>query len=398
MKILYFIICFYFLLEISIFYLIKKFKNIKWIITNKKLHKLFSKKKFEKFKNKNFNYDLGWDKKPNYKNFDLINDKKIFYSIDKKGFRKSKFKYKPNLIASYGDSYTFCRQVNNEDTWQEAISKKGKIFVSNYGVGNYGLDQAYLKYNLKRKSKKTKHIIFGFVPETICRIQSSWKNYIEFGNLHGFKPYCEYKNNKIIIKPNPLKKNSNFSHIKKIVNFTKLNDRFYKEKYLKYLFKFPYVLSFIRNYTFNLKIFFKIMSIKNTKKLNDIDLKVFPIVMQSNIKISHKFYKENYSKILLKKLLFKISNQISKKKIKCHFVIFPQLFDLKLSSRINYQNFFEDLKKDISVIDLTDNFLKKNYGKLFINDKYGGHLNKKGNIFVAKIIQKKLNLAYERNI
>ena len=43
------------------------------------------------------------------------------------------------------------------------------------------------------------------------------------------------------------------------------------------------------------------------------------------------------------------------------------------------------------MIDLTTFFInRKNYEKLFINDKYGGHLNKKGNKFVAKIIQKYL--------
>ena len=391
MKILYFIICLFIIFEILTYLFIKNFKNIKWIVTNTNLYKLFNFKKFTKFKKNNFNYNLGWDKKPNFKNFDYLNKKKIFYSIDKKGFRSSAFKNKYNKIISYGDSYTFCRQVNNNETWQEIISKYNKIFVSNFAVGNYGLDQAYLKYTLQGQNLKTEHIIFGFVPETICRIQSSWKHYIEFGNLHGFKPYCKLKNNKLIIKQNPLKKKTNFLGIKNVINFTKLNDRFYKEKYLKYLFKFPYLLSFIKNYNFNTKVFYKITFSNIFSKKKDIDKEIFPIVMESNIKISHQLYKENYSQELLKKLIIKINKEISKKKIKCYFIIFPQLFDLKLSSRMNYQFFFKKLNKELNVLDLTDHFLiKKNYEKLFTNDKYGGHLNKKGNKFVAKIIQKHL--------
>ena len=44
------------------------------------------------------------------------------------------------------------------------ISRSLNIFVSNYGVGNYGLDQAYLKFLKTKISKKTKIVMFGFVP------------------------------------------------------------------------------------------------------------------------------------------------------------------------------------------------------------------------------------------
>ena len=94
----------------------------------------------------------------------------------------------------------------------------------------------------------------------------------------------------------------------------------------------------------------------------------------------------------MKKLFEKINKDLLKKKIKCHFVIFPQLFDLKLSTRVNYQDLYKGLSNKMNIIDLNNSFLqKKNFEKLFTNDKYGGHLNKKGNIFVANIIQKKLN-------
>ena len=109
--------------------------------------------------------------------------------------------------------------------------------------------------------------------------------------------------------------------------------------------------------------------------------------MENNIKMSHKLYCENYSKNLLKKLIIKISNNV-KNNSKCYFVIFPQHFDLKLKSRKHYQNFFEKIKINYNIIDLTNNFLShKNYKKLFINDKYGGHLNYKGNLLVANILK-----------
>lgn len=206
MKIFYIIICICIISELTIFFFVQRSKHIKWILTKKKLSDLFDEKKFLNFKKKNFNFKLGWDKKSNFNNYDFLDGKKIYYSIDKKGYRSSRFKNKSNKIISFGDSYTFCRQVNNEYTWQEFISKQNNIFVSNFGVGNYGLDQAYLKYLNQFKKPSGKIILFGIVPETICRIQSSWKHYLEFGNIHGFKPYCKLESNKVIIKPNPLKK------------------------------------------------------------------------------------------------------------------------------------------------------------------------------------------------
>ena len=390
MKVLLIIICAYFFCELIILFFIKKSKNIKWIITKKNLIGLFNEKKFLNFKKKNFNYKLGWNKKSGIKNFEYLNNKKIFYSIDKKGYRSSKFDKKNNKIISFGDSYTFCRQVDNHDTWQEFISKKKNIFVSNFGVGNYGLDQSYLKYSNQSNRYKNKKIIFGIVPETICRIQSSWKHYLEFGNLHGFKPYCKLENNKIIIKSNPLKHKTNFFEIDKVIEKTKSFDRFYKDKYLKYLFKFPYVISFLKNISFNSKVFYKIFTSKILKDEHKLNEKIFQIVMKSNIRISHNLYKEEYSKKLLSKLLTKINKKVSKKN-KCFFIIFPQLFDLKLSSRKNYQKFYHNLDKKINVLDLTTHFINiKNYEKLYINDKYGGHLNKQGNEFAAKIINKYL--------
>jgi len=67
----------------------------------------------------------------------------------------------------------------------------------------------------------------------------------------------------------------------------------------------------------------------------------------------------------------------------------PQLYNLRVISRLNYQKFFFKIKKEFNILDLTPYFLKKkNYQSLYINDKYGGHLNKNGNIFISKLLKK----------
>ena len=75
------------------------------------------------------------------------------------------------------------------------IEDKLRSNVHNYGVGNYGLDQSFLKYLKLKKKVKGKIVIFNFVPETIARINSYWKHYREFGNVMAFKPiYILQKN------------------------------------------------------------------------------------------------------------------------------------------------------------------------------------------------------------
>ena len=267
--------------------------------------------------------------------------------------------------------------------------KKKELFVSNFGVGNYGLDQAYLKFKTINKKRENKIVIFGFVPETICRIQSSWKNYTEFGNIHGFKPSVELKNGNINFRKNFLKKKHNFSNLKTVIKNINKYDRFYKEKFLKYNFSFPYVLSFAKNFIFNFQIFKKVLVSKKNQVL--LEEEIFPIIMKNNIKLSHSLYNENYSKKLMQTLISHISNDLKKQKLICYFVVFPQLFDLKLDTRNNYQNFFRNIKNK-NIIDLTTLFLKsKNFKNLYTNDKYGGHLSNKGNDLVAKILNNIIN-------
>ena len=85
--------------------------------------------------------------------------------------------------------------------------KKLKKNILNFGVGNYGLDQSFIKFRRNEKNNNDKIIIFNVVPETIARINSYWKHYREFGNIHGFKPILKIKKDKLTILKVKIKKN-----------------------------------------------------------------------------------------------------------------------------------------------------------------------------------------------
>ena len=109
----------------------------------------FRKKKYNNFLKNSYDKDLGWDRKSNTKGSELSN-KKTFFKINNNGSRGIN-KFRKNKISVFGDLCAFCRYVNDNETWQFHLSNKYKFNVLNFGVGNYGLDQAFLKY-LKRKT------------------------------------------------------------------------------------------------------------------------------------------------------------------------------------------------------------------------------------------------------
>ena len=88
----------------------------------------------------------------------------------------------PYLI--FGDSFALTRQVQDNETICYYLGQKFHQYFPNYGVGNYGLDQAFLR--AKKISSSAKYL-FIVVPETIVRINTRWRHLHETGNIFGFK-------------------------------------------------------------------------------------------------------------------------------------------------------------------------------------------------------------------
>jgi len=348
---------------------------------------IFSKEKLNKFYNHSYDSVLGWDRKNNTSGKEYSN-KITKFNIGTKGFRISK-KRKKTFASVYGDSFAFCRYVNDNKTWESYFENKIKKNLLNYGVGNYGLDQSFLKF-LKKKDKN-KIIIFNVVPETIARINSYWKHYREFGNILAFKPIIKIskkdhmKITKIKIKKNYSEKqiHNTFSQIKKI-------DIFYKSKFSRNIFKFPYLFNFLSNPKKNIYIFF-FLTLDEIFKNNYFFKKAQKIILEENIMESHLMYDDEFFNSKLKNLIYFMNSKISKSRKKMILIITPQLIDLKFKTLKYSTNFYKNLDKDITCLDLTEDLVKiKNYQKLYLQDVYGGHLNERGNKTISNLIYKKL--------
>ena len=141
--------------EIFLQIIIKYFRrDFQWLITEKDSNPFFDKIALKKFINNSFDKELGWVRKPNTTGIEVGANSKIIYHIDSNGSRVNLVGSKVT-IASFGDSYTFGRQVEDFQTWQVRLSEKLGEKVLNYGVGNYGADQAFLYYQRQKIPKTT---------------------------------------------------------------------------------------------------------------------------------------------------------------------------------------------------------------------------------------------------
>ena len=231
------------ILQITIKYLRKDFQ---WLITEQDEYPSFDKKALSKFFKNSFDQELGWVKKPNSRGIEKGKYGEIEYHIDSNSSRKNNIEQETSIVT-FGDSYTFCRQVEDNQTWQVYLSNLLNSKVLNFGVGNYGADQAYLYYQRQEVPVSTKVVILGVVPETICRVQSYWKHYLEFGNTFAFKPRFTLENGKLTFHNNPINDIGDFDKVNEIIDSIKNTDVFYQRKFRCFQFRFPYLMKFIIN-------------------------------------------------------------------------------------------------------------------------------------------------------
>ena len=398
-KILIFIVSISILLECLItllFFWLKK--DFQWLVNKDDENPRFDKLRFNRFLKNSFDEYLGWDRKRSTSGFELSN-RKTYFKINSSGSRGKRM-YKKDGISVFGDSFAFCRYVNDNETWQYNLSKKHKTNILNFGVGNYGLDQAFLKYIKNRKKIKTSKVVFCVVPETIARVFSYWKHFREFNNIFAIKPLINLKKDKPSVISIPKLETQAVSENllrfdAKFLKKVKKEDFFYTSKFKKNMFKFPFTFSYLKNFKLNSYLFYYLIIHRVLKTVNSkYDKKYYFLacskVFQENILDSHNLYQKVFYKRGFKRLLKFIDDFFKNKKIKYSILIVPQYYDLKLKeSCAKYINFFKKLNNP-NILDVSEEILyHKNWKKYYFVDKYGGHLNKQGNKLLANLLYKK---------
>ena len=376
-------------------------EKFSWLITGQDEIPSLSKTGLAKFIPQGFDSELGWVRKPLTSNQENGKYSKTEWNINKNGIRANpSFDNLNSLISCYGDSFTFSRQVNDDETWEHYLSKKLKTNVKNFAVGNYGIDQSLLRLKRDFHDNRTPIVILAVVPDTISRIVSIWKHYYEYGNTFGFKPRFVLKNDKLELKKNPIDNESKFSNYQEYIDEIRSNDFFYGEKFKREKIFFPYCLTIFKNTRRNFSLIYWVLKINSLKKQNkdvsDIEWHPMKIIMNINLQWRVKLFEDLETKKLLKKIIEEYVTYSKINKFKAVFAFLPQKDDL-LFIKTKY-NYYEDFLNELSsidglhVIDLTDFFVKTNNLDLLFSDanNYGGHYSKEGNKLVADTLCKQL--------
>jgi len=372
-------------------------KQFQWLIVKKDEEPALSKIGLEKFFKHGYDSELGWIRKPNTSHKETGKYGKTLWSIDEKGARKNSFAKTNNTkISCYGDSFTFCRQVNDNETWEYHLSELLKTNVKNFGVGNYGIDQALLRLKREFPKNPTEFVVLGVVPDTISRILSMWKHYYEYGNTFGFKPKFKFNEGKLELLKNPIDEEEKFFRYRKKIPYIQQNDFFYKNKFKNEIIHFPYSLTILKNFSRNFEIIKWVNRIEKRKTNNmnveEIAWNPMEVIMKINLEWRIKLFSNEYATILLEEIIKEFVNYSILKKFTPIFIWLPQKDDI-LFIKQNYhfyENFNKKIQKmnDLTFIDVTKYLIQeKNIEQLYSdNNDYGGHYSKEGNGKIAEII------------
>lgn len=161
---------------------------------------LFEFPKFQKnivSKFSSWDPEIGWVNPPNSVRIDR-SDRKVskskpgrslaIFSTDHLGSRSSPIPLGETEVLIVGDSYAMCREVQDDETFAWYLSESIGKRVSNYGVGNYGIDQALMLLERVLPQDPPKRVVLSVTTVTMARASSVFRHYLENGNFLAIKP------------------------------------------------------------------------------------------------------------------------------------------------------------------------------------------------------------------
>lgn len=304
--------------------------------------------------------DLGWVNKPNIYIPDMYGPG-VYLKTNSQRFRNNhdfetavpKGKYR--IICS-GDSHTLGYGVDNDHTWCELLtSLDSRLETVNMGQGGYGIDQAYLWY--KRDASRLEHqlYIMAFITDDFYRLQ--------LDRFHGYgKPLIDTEKGKLVIKNVPVPRR-------------------------------PYYLPW---FTSN---FDRMMRLNTFKLLKQIYQNIgFEPVRSDTISERERNLKTQEVQRSIFKDLKHINDERSRKII---LVYLPTIYEIKDNESQEWMRFIEKEAQTlgiplINVLRIFRSLPYENVADMFIPEgqinylNAGGHLNNRGNEFVARVIYEEL--------
>lgn len=150
-----------------------------------------------------YDRDLGWTIKPG--------GKSPLERANSQGIRADReYSLQPppgkTRIAAFGDSFTHASHVANPDTWEEVIGREdASLEVLNFGVGGYGLDQAFLRYLHEGHRYQPHIVLIGYMTDDLDRHISSFRPFAQpLTGMPLAKPRFLLDGDRLALAPNPM--------------------------------------------------------------------------------------------------------------------------------------------------------------------------------------------------
>ncbi len=150
------------------------------------------------------------------------------------------------LIATFGDSFTNCVGVEDDETWQYHLATRLNSKVYNFGIGGFGMGQTLLNFRENFKKIKTPIVTYGFTGENLARAVNVYRPfYFKKTGVTMTKPRYTLENGELLLLPNPIQEKSDLDNLQVPNFFIKIgeNDYWYNRHNLPH-FKFPFTAIF----------------------------------------------------------------------------------------------------------------------------------------------------------
>jgi hypothetical protein len=148
-------------------------------------------------------------------------------------------------VSTYGDSYCFCRGVNDDETFQNYLAEELGTHVGNYGGGNYGMDQALMRLKRNYDDDPADYVCMVTTSSSMPRILSAWKHYQEFGNILAVKPRYEFDDGSLERIETPLEEKEDLLDLEDHAAYLRRHDGHYEPWFKPHLASFPYATDFL---------------------------------------------------------------------------------------------------------------------------------------------------------
>ncbi|MER6738269.1 hypothetical protein [Streptomyces puniciscabiei] len=379
--------------ELTMFALVRLYRrSFPWLITRGDEAPALGPDVVQAHADRSFDALLGWCRRPGEHGTEVTADGTVTFSVDALGRRTEPGHADgaPAPIACFGDSFTFCRLVGDDETWPHHLSLLTGVNVANYGVGNYGLDQALLRLERELPGLDADIVIMGVVPETIARVQSAWKHYFEYGNTLAFKPRFTLGPDGLVLHPSVIRRPEDYFDYRRHLPALREIDPFYRRKFRADQLGFPYLPKLVRRFRRHLPILFHLTAGRIGRSPDGGFRRAFEVVVAENHRLASRLYREDESTALLAALVRRFADVCAAAGKAPVLAILPQPADL-VGAVAAHEDFVRSLSAVLPVIDLTPAFrAESDRTALYAEGKLGPHASDHGNRIIARTLAERV--------